>query len=96
MKDRSSPSRQLVSDEAILMARTSGVGSGMRVKATAVEVKTASPTGAVKSLTAVRIKAFGGSVGDWCQVRKVFESGPIKDRKRSKKYCIAAKEPLRF
>ena len=46
------------------MARSSGVGSGIRVKATAVEVKTASPSGASRDGPRVRVNAFGGSVGD--------------------------------
>jgi hypothetical protein len=58
------------------MARTAGVGSGMCVIATLVEEKIASPSGGSILLSSVRLKALGGSVGDWRHVRNVFVSAP--------------------
>ena len=63
----------------------------MRVKATAVEVKTASPSGALRD---------GPRVG-WKRVRRIgwgfmpgeegFRPGPVKERKRSKQFLSLRK-----
>src|SRR5690606_37974459 len=59
-----------------LIARTAGAGSDRCVMAVLDAAYAGSPSGAFATGSPIVLRnAFGGSVGDWCQVRNVFSFG---------------------
>ena len=78
------------------MARTRGVGSGMRVKATGVEVKTASPSTASRDGPSVRRKGVRRIGWGLMPGEEGFRTGSGEGKESLEAILIAAEETFRF